>query len=160
MARWLTLRFHSPLIEPDGRISRIRLSDKNSRLRPRKVSRSITQANEAEFVMQPRVGESCRPATVQLVLPPKPLAEPMPRVAVNGSIGRAHGPKTEVVRPTQKLPVQFRHPVLDCRPQPTAAGQLVDLGLEAVDLLRRRLRTDVRPTRPRRVTSSDRVIQE
>ena len=28
MARWLTLRFHSPLIEPDRRISRIRLSDK------------------------------------------------------------------------------------------------------------------------------------
>ena len=45
---------------PDGRFSRIRLSDKNSRLRPRKTSRSITQANEAEFVMQPRIGESCR----------------------------------------------------------------------------------------------------
>ena len=26
------LRFHSPLIEPDGRISRIRLSDKEARL--------------------------------------------------------------------------------------------------------------------------------
>ena len=51
------LRLHLPLIEPDGRISRIRLSDKNSHLRPRKVSRTVTQADEAEFVMQPRVGE-------------------------------------------------------------------------------------------------------
>jgi hypothetical protein len=110
--------------------------------------------------MQPRVGESCCSATLHLVLSSKPLAEPMPRMAVNGSISRADRPKTEVVRPTQKLPVQFRHPVLDCRPQPSPAGQLVDLGLEAIDLLRRRLRTDVRSTRPLRVTQPDRVTQE
>ena len=30
MARWLTLRFHSPLVEPDRRFSRIRLSDKKA----------------------------------------------------------------------------------------------------------------------------------
>jgi hypothetical protein len=30
VARWLTLRFHSPLVEPDVRISRIRLSDKET----------------------------------------------------------------------------------------------------------------------------------
>ena len=35
MARWLTLRLHSPLIEPDGRISRIRLSDKDVNSRDR-----------------------------------------------------------------------------------------------------------------------------
>ena len=32
------LRFHIPLIEPDMQISRIRLSDKTSRLRPRHVA--------------------------------------------------------------------------------------------------------------------------
>ena len=83
MARSLTLRFHTPLIELDGRIYRIRPSDKYSRLRPRKVSRAVAQADEAEFVMQPRVEESCRSATLQLVLPSKPLAGPMPRGAVN-----------------------------------------------------------------------------
>jgi len=31
------LRFHTPLIEPDMQISRIRLSDKTSRLHPRHV---------------------------------------------------------------------------------------------------------------------------
>jgi len=121
VARWLTLRFHCPLIEPDGRFSRIRLSDKNSHLRPRKASRSITKADEAEFIMQSRVGEPCRPSTPHLMLPSKLLPEPMPRVAVNGSIGRADWSKTKVVRPTQKLPVQLRHPVLDRRPQPAAA---------------------------------------
>src|ERR1035437_5336517 len=88
--------------------------------------------------MKPRVGKSCGSATLHLVLPSKPLAEPMPRVAVNGSVGRADRSQTEVVRPSQKLPVQFRYSVLDRRPQPSSAGQLVDLGLEAVDLLRRR----------------------
>src|ERR1035437_9768001 len=102
--------------------------------------------------MKPRVGESCGSATLHLVLPSKPLAEPMPRVAVNGSVRWADRCQTEVVRPPQKFPVQFRYPVLNRRPQPPSAGQLVDLGLEAVDLLRRRLRTDVRPTRLRRVT--------
>ena len=32
------LRFHTPLIELDGRISRIQLSDKVSRFRPRDVA--------------------------------------------------------------------------------------------------------------------------
>ena len=46
---------YTRLIGPDD--LRIRLSDKNSRLRPRKASGSITQADEAELVLQPRVGE-------------------------------------------------------------------------------------------------------
>ena len=76
---------------------------------------------------------SCRgivssPDSARLCFASKPLAEPMPRVAVNGSIGRADRAQTEVVRPTQKLPVQSRHPVLDRRPQPSSAGQLADLG--------------------------------
>src|SRR5205823_6281425 len=104
----------------------------------------IAQADEAEFVMQPRVGESCRPATAQLVFPTKPLAEPMPRVAVNGSVGCADRSQAEVVRPTQKRLVQLHHSVLDRRPQPASAGQLADLGLQAQDLLRRRLSPDVR----------------
>ena len=33
-----SFRFHVPLIEPDGRISRIRLSDKDSCVRPREVA--------------------------------------------------------------------------------------------------------------------------
>jgi len=37
------LRFHTPLIEPDVRFSRIRLSDKVSRFRPRKASCALLQ---------------------------------------------------------------------------------------------------------------------
>ncbi len=42
------LRFHTPLIEPDVRISRIRLSDKTSRLHPRHVVAKPGQAYEPE----------------------------------------------------------------------------------------------------------------
>ena len=58
MARWLSLRFHSPLIEPDGPISGIRLSDKNSRFRPRKVLVRVAQADQAQHIVQVLVGES------------------------------------------------------------------------------------------------------
>ena len=41
-------RFHLPLIEPDVQISRIRLSDKVSRLRPREVARSSLEPDQPE----------------------------------------------------------------------------------------------------------------
>jgi hypothetical protein len=41
-------RFHIPLIEPDVPISRIRLSDKTSRLRLRLAVFKLCQANEPE----------------------------------------------------------------------------------------------------------------
>ena len=42
------LRFHTPLIEPDMQISRIRFSDKTSRLHPRQVMPKRGQAYEPE----------------------------------------------------------------------------------------------------------------
>ena len=48
---WLC--FHTPLIEPDMQISRIRLSDKTSRLHPRHVVPKRSQADEPEVVPVP-----------------------------------------------------------------------------------------------------------
>ena len=52
------LRFHLPLIKPDVRISRIRLSDKESRLRPREVARPLPEPNKPEILIQVLVGEA------------------------------------------------------------------------------------------------------
>jgi hypothetical protein len=41
-------RFHIPLIEPDRRIYRIRLSEKVSRCRPREATRPHGEADEAQ----------------------------------------------------------------------------------------------------------------
>jgi hypothetical protein len=45
-------RFHIPLIEPDGPVSGIRLSEKVSRCRPRETARPLGQADEAVPVVQ------------------------------------------------------------------------------------------------------------
>ena len=46
------LRFHIPLIKPDVRISRIRLSDKESRVRSREVTLQPSKSDQAEFQVQ------------------------------------------------------------------------------------------------------------
>jgi len=52
------LRFHIPLIEPDVRISRIRLSDKESCLRPREGAGTLFQPDESERLVEILVGEA------------------------------------------------------------------------------------------------------
>ena len=59
------LRFHLPLIEPDMRIYRIRLSDKTSRLHPRHVVPKPAQAYETEVPV--KVLEWIAPALASLV---------------------------------------------------------------------------------------------
>jgi hypothetical protein len=44
--------FHIPLIEPDRRIYRIRLSEKVSRCRPREAARPVNKADEAELFVE------------------------------------------------------------------------------------------------------------
>jgi hypothetical protein len=45
-------RFHIPLIEPDVRISRFRLSEKVSRCRPREIARPLGKADETKHFVQ------------------------------------------------------------------------------------------------------------
>ena len=52
------LRFHLPLIKPDMRFSRIRLSDKESRGRTREVARSHLELNESQSVVDITQGEA------------------------------------------------------------------------------------------------------
>ena len=67
------LRFHIPLIEPDVRISRIRLSDKDSYLRPRKVTSAQCQFCGTQRVVKILVGKTRGPCALNLVLAPQSL---------------------------------------------------------------------------------------
>jgi hypothetical protein len=44
-------RFHIPLIEPDGPVAGIRLSEKGSRVRPRETARPLAQTDEAKPIV-------------------------------------------------------------------------------------------------------------
>ena len=86
------LRFHAPLFKPDGRFSRIRLSDKESRFRPRMVARSLGEPDKSQLPIEIAVGESCYPSTLELVLPTQPLAQPDSGVVVHAPVGLAYRP--------------------------------------------------------------------
>ena len=64
------LRFHTPLIEPDMRISRIRLSDKTSRVHPRRATPKLGQAHEIEVPVQVREWIAPAPTSPVVVLAP------------------------------------------------------------------------------------------
>jgi hypothetical protein len=70
------LRFHIPLIEPDRQISRIRLSDKTSRLRPRLAVPKSCQTYEPKVLIEMRewIGPALAPP--DLVLEAQPPAQP------------------------------------------------------------------------------------
>src|SRR5258705_4982234 len=120
------LRFHIPLIEPDMQISRIRLSDKISRLRPRHVVPRHVQAYEPEVPVQVR--ECIAPAFApppDLMLGAQPPTQPHCRVIVERSISRAHGAYLEVVRPSAQRAVQLSHQhcgLLPCPPRRVAGA--------------------------------------
>jgi hypothetical protein len=66
------LRFHTPLIEPDMQIARIRLSDKTSRRRPRLGTPSRGQAYELEVPVQVREWIGPAPPSPDFVLVAQP----------------------------------------------------------------------------------------
>lgn len=50
------LRFHIPLFKPDVRFSRIRLPDKDSRFRPRKIARPQLEPGQTQLVVKVLIG--------------------------------------------------------------------------------------------------------
>ena len=55
-------RLHTPLIEPDVRNERIRLSEKVSRCRPRETTRPRGEADEAQHLVQGGFGKPIEPS--------------------------------------------------------------------------------------------------
>src|SRR6516165_10719762 len=80
------LRFHIPLIEPDWRISRNRLSDKTSRFRPRLAAPTRGQAYETVMPVEVREWIRPAPASPDLVLEAQPPAQPHRCVVVERPI--------------------------------------------------------------------------
>ena len=103
-------RFHTPLIEPDWRVWRIRLSDKRSCLRPGQVTRQPRQPNQSQGLVKVLVGEAIGRFALDPVLSASPLAQPM--VGVGHLIGLGDQPEVEVVRPSGEFEVGLLHQFL------------------------------------------------
>ena len=61
-------RFQIPLIKPDVRISRIRLSDKLCGFRPRQVSTEVLETDQAELLVEILAAEACTTLSAEFVL--------------------------------------------------------------------------------------------
>src|SRR5207237_5736583 len=129
------LRFHTPLIEPDMQISRNRLSDKTSRLHPRRAAAELCQAYEPEVPVKVREWIAPALASPDLVLESEPPAQPHSRVGVERAVCFADGADTEVIGPSAQRAVENidEHCVL--LQATRSVGQRVDLFDHALDAL-------------------------
>ena len=90
-------------------ISRIRLSDKTSRLRPRHVVPKAAQAYEPEVPVEVREWIAPAPSSPDFVLGAQPPAQPHRCVSVERPIRLVDGSYLEVVRPSAQRAVHFAH---------------------------------------------------
>src|SRR6476620_7418274 len=141
-------------------ISRIRLSDKTSRLHPRHVVPKPAQAYEIEVPI--KVLEWIAPALASpdLVLDAQPPAQPHSGVVVGRPIRLVDGAYLEVVRPSAQRAVQRSHQLRGLLPSPRSGGQRVDVLDHALDALPRWPVPQIRLAGSRRMHSSERVAQK
>ena len=127
------LRFHTPLIEPDMQICRIRLSDKTSRLHPRRAATKLCEAYEPEVPVKVREWIAPALASPDLVLESKPPAQPHSRIVVERAIGFESGTDTEVIGPPAKRAVQHVDKLCGLLPASRSVGQRMDPFDHALD---------------------------
>ena len=120
------LRFHTPLIESDMQICRIRLSDKTSRLHPRRAPTKPCEAYELEVPVKVREWIAPALASPDVVLVSEPPAQPHSRVVVERAIGFAGGADTEVIGPSAQRAVQHVDKLCGLLPATRSVGQRVD----------------------------------
>ena len=102
------LRFHLPLIKPDLRISRIRLSDKDSCCRPRNVAVAQEELDKTQLTVEIFVGITRdRLSRLNLMLPTQPPTEPSTGMSGYNPIRFAHRTLAEVVRPANHDAVEL-----------------------------------------------------
>ena len=92
-------RFHIPLIKPDVRLSRIRLSPDPSGLRPRQVGTSQRDSKEAKRLVEILVRDLGEPGASTSRSAHQPAAHPTLRVSSNQMIDSNDGPLIEVATP-------------------------------------------------------------
>ncbi len=116
-------------------IARIRLSDKISRLHPRRAAAELGQAYEPEVLVELREWIAPALTSPDLVLGSQPPAQPHSRVVVERAIGFAGGADTEVIGPPAKRAVQHADELCGLLPAARSVGQRMGSFDHAFDAL-------------------------
>src|SRR6266566_21638 len=116
-------------------ISRIRLSDKTSRLDPRHVVPKPAQAYETKVSVEMREWIGPAPTSPDLVLVAQPPAQPRSGVAVERPVSAADATYFEVVRPAAQRAIQLAHQLRGPLPRHRDCRQRMDLLDHAPDAL-------------------------
>ncbi len=136
------LRLHLPLIEPDVQISRIRLSDKTSALRPQQVLSRSPQLYQAQLLVQVFVGKARVLPNPHTILPTEPPTQPTACMLHHGVVGLDHGPQTKVVGPTSYHQIERPDFLLSHHVTRPAIRAVAQVPAQPLNLLRRRGRSD------------------
>ena len=163
VARWrqTPLRFHSPLIKPDVRIFRIRLSDKGPLcLRPRQVNSQSFQSQEPEPLVEMLRGKRLASRSLDLMLSAQPSTEPIPRVTIHRTVGFTHRTKTEVVGPSSQFRVDSSHQLSGFLTHGSPARQLADFLAEPLHTFLCHSGANISASRLARMTSPKCIPKE
>src|SRR4051795_13529155 len=153
------LRFPSPLVEPDVRISRIRLSPVISDLRIRRVDTPAGQLVEAEHLVEVRVGVSAVPRASPAAPAHQPASDAPFGVELDRAVDTHDRPLVEVPGPATDHRVQPPDPVRRLVRVPLRRRRVVDRPDQPLHGLTRRARADER--RPAlAVEATDLVAEE
>src|SRR5215469_2161970 len=144
------------LIEPDRRISRIRLSEKGSRFRPRKAACPSSKLDQAQHLMQGGNGELLRCLPWQLMLGTQPLSQPLASMSFDRSIGFADWSKTEIISPPNHHTIECLYHGFLVQEGLVPSGLLADRLTDALHPFLRRRRSQIGPSL-RRVTAPERI---
>ena|SRR5437899_6988413 len=100
----------SPLVEPDVRISRIRLSERGQRRHTQGNSGgSESEPEQTQLPQLPLLTDAFRRTAAPLTASEQMLPQTMPEVTIELVEGSAWKAEAEVVRPASAVPVEFRN---------------------------------------------------
>src|SRR5580693_3385309 len=142
--------------ERSRRISRTALSDKTSRLHPRRAAAEPGQTYEPEVPVKVREWIAPALASSALVLEPQPPAQPHSHVRVERAIRLAGGADAEVIGPPAEHAGHLVHKLCGLLPGTRPDIQLVDGFDQALDALLLRSQSQEGLARRWRVHSAER----
>ena len=128
-------RFHTPLIEPDRRILRIRLSGKVSRCRPWKAGGLGGKSDQSKLTVQGLVRITLRSGSLPLVFGTQPLTQPLAGMSFHSPIGFADWSKAEVVRPSKHHAVELPYHLLMVQQSAILSGHVAHRRADALNAL-------------------------